>query len=98
MYIVFFFFFFLAGIPSATYDVMINEAYFKKCREKKHFMAFTILVVLSGVADKFEKKLDTENYVILKNRTVSVHEKYVSIYLKYILMYDITGNGKIAAA
>ncbi|XP_029664603.1 PIH1 domain-containing protein 1-like [Formica exsecta] len=59
-----------SGIPSATYDVMINEAYFKKCQEKKHFMAFTILVILSGVADKFEKKLDTENYVILKNRTV----------------------------
>ncbi|XP_070166031.1 PIH1 domain-containing protein 1 [Polyergus mexicanus] len=59
-----------SGIPSATYDVMINEAYFKKCQEKKHFMAFTILVILSGVADKFDKKLDMENYVILKNRTV----------------------------
>lgn len=81
MYFIFFFVF-AAGIPSATYDVMINEAYFKKCQERKHFMAFTILVILSGVADKFDKKIDTEDYVILKNRKVSVH--YMNIYLKYI--------------
>jgi len=61
---------------------MINEAYFKKCQEKKHFMAFTILVILSGVADKFDKKLDAEDYIILKNRKVSVY--YINIYLKYI--------------
>ncbi|XP_011059163.1 PREDICTED: PIH1 domain-containing protein 1-like isoform X1 [Acromyrmex echinatior] len=59
-----------SGTPSATYDVMINTVYFKKCQEKKHFMAFTTLVILSGVADKFNKKIDTENYVILKNRTI----------------------------
>ncbi|KAG5330846.1 PIHD1 protein, partial [Acromyrmex heyeri] len=59
-----------SGTPSATYDVMINTVYFKKCQEKKHFMAFTTLVILSGVADKFNKKIDTENYVVLKNRTV----------------------------
>ena len=68
-------FFFTAGIPSATCDVMINAVYFKKCQEKKHFMAFTTLVILSGVADKFNKKIDTENYVILKNRTVSIYKK-----------------------
>ncbi|KAL6268856.1 hypothetical protein P5V15_001978 [Pogonomyrmex californicus] len=59
-----------SGTPSATYDVMINTTYFKKCREKKYFMAFTTLVILSGVADKFNKEIDTENYIILKNRTV----------------------------
>lgn len=64
---------------------MINGAYFKKCREKKHFMTFTILVILNAVTDKYDKKFDMENYVILKNRTVSVHKKYhISIYLKYI--------------
>jgi len=68
-------FFFIAGTPSATYDVMINTAYLKKCREKKHFMAFTTLVILSGVADKFNKEIDTETYVILKNRTVSTYKK-----------------------
>lgn len=51
---------------------MINIAYFKKCQENKHFMAFTTLVILSGVADKFNKDIDTDNYVILKNRTVSI--------------------------
>ncbi|XP_011864344.1 PREDICTED: PIH1 domain-containing protein 1-like [Vollenhovia emeryi] len=59
-----------SGTPSATYDVMMNSAYLQKCQEKKHFMAFTILVILSGVADKFNKDIDTENYIILKNRTV----------------------------
>ncbi|CAL1677498.1 unnamed protein product [Lasius platythorax] len=59
-----------SGIFSATYDVMINGAYFKKCREKKHFMTFTILVILNAVTDKYDKKFDMENYVILKNRTV----------------------------
>jgi len=72
-------FFFTAGTPSTTYDVMINTAYLKKCQEKKHFMAFTTLVILSGVADKFNKDIDTENYVILKNRTVSIY-----IYIKDI--------------
>lgn len=55
---------------------MINTAYFKKCQEKKHFMAFTTLVILSGVADKFNKDIDTDNYVILKNRTVSIYKRY----------------------
>ncbi|KAL0108227.1 hypothetical protein PUN28_015051 [Cardiocondyla obscurior] len=59
-----------SGIPSLTYDVMINTAYLKKCKEKKHFMAFTTLVILDGVGDKFEKQIDTESYVILKNRLV----------------------------
>ncbi|XP_071647523.1 PIH1 domain-containing protein 1 isoform X1 [Temnothorax longispinosus] len=59
-----------SGTPSATYDVMLNTAYLKKCQEKKHFMAFTTLVILSGVADKFNKEIDTENHVVLKNRTV----------------------------
>nr|XP_012217518.1 PREDICTED: PIH1 domain-containing protein 1 isoform X1 [Linepithema humile] len=59
-----------AGVPCATFDVVINSTYLKKCQKRKHFMAFTVLVVLSGVADKFDKKLDTENYVVLKNRTV----------------------------
>lgn len=76
------FVFFIDGIPSATYDVMINEVYFKKCQEKKHFMAFTILVILSGVADKFDKKFDAEDYIILKNRKVNVHD--ISIFLEYI--------------
>lgn len=59
-----------SGKPSATYDVMMNTAYLRKCREKDHFMAFTIIVILNGVANKFDKEIDIENYVILKNRTV----------------------------
>lgn len=59
-----------SGTLSATHDVMINKAYFKKCQEKKHFMTFTILVILNAVSDKYDNKFDIENYIILKNRTV----------------------------
>jgi hypothetical protein len=52
---------------------MINSKYLKKCQEKKQFMAFTILIILSGVENKFNKNFNTENYVILKNRTVSIY-------------------------
>lgn len=69
-----------AGTLSATHDVMINKAYFKKCQEKKHFMTFTILVILNAVSDKYDNKFDIENYIILKNRTVSIHKKYVRIF------------------
>jgi len=63
----------IAGIASATYDVMINSKYLKKCQEKKQFMAFTVLIILSGVENKFNKNFNTEDYVILKNRTVSIY-------------------------
>lgn len=54
---------------------MINDAYFKKCQEKKHFMVFTILVTFSGVSHKLGEEIDAENYVILKNRTVSTYSR-----------------------
>lgn len=69
--------YFAAGTSCATFDVMINSSYLKKCQKIKPFMVFTILVILSGVSEKFDKKLDTENYVILKNRTVRIHGKQI---------------------
>ncbi|XP_020294010.1 PIH1 domain-containing protein 1-like [Pseudomyrmex gracilis] len=59
-----------SSTPTPTYDVMINSAYFKKCKEKPQFMAFTILIILSGVANKFEKEISTDDFIILKNRKV----------------------------
>ncbi|OAD62430.1 PIH1 domain-containing protein 1 [Eufriesea mexicana] len=56
------------GSPCATYDIVINTTYFKKCQENKHFLLFTILVILDGVSNKFNKTL--KDYVILKNRKV----------------------------
>lgn len=64
----------VAGASCGTCDVMMNSGYLKKCQEKKHFMAFTVLVVLNGVSEKHDKGLKTEEYVILKNRTVSTHK------------------------
>jgi len=64
-------------------DVMINSAYLKKCQEKDiHFMAFTVLVVLGDVKDKFDKKHDTENYNVLKNRII-----HIFIYILYTSLY-----------
>ncbi|XP_025162573.1 PIH1 domain-containing protein 1 isoform X2 [Harpegnathos saltator] len=64
------FFLFTAGAPCMTFDIMINTIYFKKCCENKNFMTFTILIILSGVSDKYNKDIVSANYVILKNRTV----------------------------
>ena len=58
------------GRPCVTYDVAVNATYLEKCREKKMFLLFTVSVVLDGVASKFNKTFNREDYVILKNRKV----------------------------
>ena len=58
------------GRPCVTCDVAVNTAYFEKCRQKKMFLLFTVSVVLDGVANKFDKIFNREDYVILKNRKV----------------------------
>lgn len=58
------------GTPCITYDIAINTVYFEKCQKNKSFLLFTISVVMDGVSNKFNKYLQTENYVILKNRKV----------------------------
>ncbi|XP_032666211.1 PIH1 domain-containing protein 1-like isoform X2 [Odontomachus brunneus] len=68
-----------SNVPCATFDVMINTTYFKKCQEKEHFMAFTILAILSGLSEKSGKEINCENFVILKNRTVmgKLQQQYI---------------------
>ncbi|XP_054003186.1 PIH1 domain-containing protein 1-like [Hylaeus anthracinus] len=56
------------GSPCTIYDVAYNTTYFKKCENRKNFLLFTIQVTISAVSDKFNKTLNVENYVILKNR------------------------------
>lgn len=58
--------------PCATYDIAMNVTYFEKCQNNKNFLLFTLSVVMDGVSNKFNKVLNTEDYVILKNRKVSV--------------------------
>lgn len=75
---------------------MINSSYLKKCQQNKEFMAFTILVIISGVADKSGKELDAENFVILKNRAVSAHNITYHRYflqISMLMLHDISGNG-----
>ncbi|CAK9820962.1 PIH1 domain-containing protein 1 [Anthophora plagiata] len=58
------------GHPCIIYDIAINKTYFEKCQRKRNFLLFTISVVMDGVSNKFNKSLNTEDYVILKNRKV----------------------------
>lgn len=58
------------GSPCLTYDIVINTTYFEKCQKSKNFLLFTISVIIDGVSNKFNRTLNTEDYVILKNRKV----------------------------
>lgn len=58
------------GSLCLTYDIVINTTYFEKCQTNKNFLLFTISVIMDGVSNKFNKTLNTEDYVILKNRKV----------------------------
>ncbi|XP_078036542.1 PIH1 domain containing 1 [Augochlora pura] len=58
------------GSPCITYDVAINVRYFEKCHQRKHFLLFTISVIMDGVGMKMNRVLNSEDYVILKNRKV----------------------------
>lgn len=59
------------GKPCPVFDIAINNSYFEKCQKKKGFWLFTISVIMDGVSNKFGKILNTENYVVLKNRKVT---------------------------
>ncbi|XP_063990224.1 PIH1 domain-containing protein 1 [Diachasmimorpha longicaudata] len=59
-----------SGSSCPTYDVAINTKFFDTCQEKKHFFAFAILTILSAIGEKYDKVVDSENYVVLKNRKV----------------------------
>ncbi|CAL7934496.1 unnamed protein product [Xylocopa violacea] len=59
-----------SGSLTFTCDVAINAAYFEKCQKNKSFLLFTISVIMDGISNKFNKNLNTEDYVILKNRKV----------------------------
>ncbi|XP_011309057.1 PIH1 domain-containing protein 1 [Fopius arisanus] len=59
-----------SGSQCPTYDVAINTKFYNKCQEKKHFFAFAVLTILSAIGEKYDKVVDSENYVVLKNRKV----------------------------
>ncbi|XP_015112030.1 PIH1 domain-containing protein 1 [Diachasma alloeum] len=59
-----------SGAKCPTYDVAINTKFFDKCQEKKHFFAFAVLTILSAIGEKYDKVVDSESYVVLKNRKV----------------------------
>lgn len=59
-----------AGNPTVAYDVAINREFYKKIENSKVFLTFLLTVVMEGLKDKYSLHLQTEDYVILKNRKV----------------------------
>ncbi|GFG30476.1 hypothetical protein Cfor_08103 [Coptotermes formosanus] len=59
-----------AGNPTVAYDVAINREFYKKTENSKVFLTFLLTVVMEGLKDKYSLHLQTEDYVILKNRKV----------------------------
>ncbi|PNF24827.1 hypothetical protein B7P43_G15135 [Cryptotermes secundus] len=59
-----------AGNPSIAYDVAINPEFYKKTENSKLFLSFLLTVVMEGLKDKYSLSLQTDDYVILKNRKV----------------------------
>ncbi|KAK0072875.1 hypothetical protein PV325_010659 [Microctonus aethiopoides] len=59
------------GTKCLTYDIAINTNYFKKIQSQKHFLTFTILTIISAIESKHDKNINSNNYVVLKNRKVT---------------------------
>ncbi|XP_014204124.1 PIH1 domain-containing protein 1 [Copidosoma floridanum] len=57
-------------IERSTYDILINTKYFDKCRQKGHFLRFTVAAILESINDKYKQSIDVSKYVILQNRKV----------------------------
>lgn len=56
------------GAPCKVYDVIINDAFFRKISANELFKTFLITVALDGIEDKYGANPDRQNYVVLKNR------------------------------
>uniref|UniRef100_A0A1E1XS72 PIH1 domain-containing protein 1 n=1 Tax=Amblyomma sculptum TaxID=1581419 RepID=A0A1E1XS72_AMBSC len=57
-----------SGGQCMAYDVIINEAFFRKVSSNELFKTFLITVALDGIEDKYGVNPDRETYVVLKNR------------------------------
>jgi len=59
-----------SGNTCSVYDIAINSTFFRKVETNQLFRSFLLTVALEGVDDKYKKQIDTNDYVILKNRKV----------------------------
>uniref|UniRef100_A0A1B6L6K9 PIH1 domain-containing protein 1 n=1 Tax=Graphocephala atropunctata TaxID=36148 RepID=A0A1B6L6K9_9HEMI len=59
-----------SGQPSSVYDIAINTTFFHKIETNMLFRSFLLQVALEGVADKYKKHIDYNDYTVLKNRKV----------------------------
>ncbi|XP_046664218.1 PIH1 domain-containing protein 1-like [Homalodisca vitripennis] len=59
-----------SGKPSSVYDIAINSDFFHKIESNMLFRSFLLQVALEGVADKYNKHIDYNDFVILKNRKI----------------------------
>lgn len=52
----------IAAIACTAYDICINPEFVKKISEKPTFMGFFVSIVIEGLEQKFNMKLDRSNY------------------------------------
>lgn len=57
-----------SGAPCTVYDVIINEAFFRKISSNELFKTFLVTVALDGIEEKYHAHPDRDNYVVLKNK------------------------------
>lgn len=57
-----------SGAPCTAYDVIINEAFFRKISSNELFKTFLITVALDGIEEKYKAHPERESYVVLKNK------------------------------
>ncbi|KAM7298347.1 PIH1 domain-containing protein 1 [Ixodes scapularis] len=56
------------GNPCKAFDVIINDAFFRKIESNELFRTFVITVAIDGIEDKYGASPDRESYTVLKNR------------------------------
>ncbi|CAN7994395.1 unnamed protein product [Ixodes pacificus] len=56
------------GNPCKAFDVIINDAFFRKIESNELFRTFVITVAIDGIEDKYGASPDRGSYTVLKNR------------------------------
>lgn len=58
------------GNPATAYDIAINSQFLQKMESNELFKRFFLNVAFEGLEDKYQIRINTENFCILKNRKI----------------------------
>ncbi|CAG0884764.1 unnamed protein product [Cyprideis torosa] len=82
-----------------AYDVIINSAFFEKVENEELFRIFLITVTIHSLDAKFDTELDTDDFVVLRNK--KCHGTLVPQRVREILIEEVdesTAQSKSAKA